>query len=117
MERGGEVEPRVQHVANRREEAVHVPDERGGSERDGEEVRVAVESDDAEWVQPLPHGARLLGAGEVGEFGGAAVVDRLREEEEDEGGGGAGEGGLEPEDVAPAAVGDDYAADEGAWVG
>ena len=40
--------------------------------------------------------------------------DCFGEEEDDEDGGETAQCGLEPEDVAPGAVGDDYAADEGA---
>lgn len=42
-------------------------------------------------------------------------MDRLGLEEDDEEGGCSGEGGLQPEDVAPGAEGDDDAADERAW--
>lgn len=41
-------------------------------------------------------------------------MNRLRQEENNQDSSGASEGGLEPEDHAPAAVGYDYAADEGA---
>jgi hypothetical protein len=57
-----------------------------------------------------------LRAGEGGELVSAAVVDCFGLEEDDEEGCGAGEGGLQPEDVAPGAEGYDYAADEGAWI-
>lgn len=49
-----------------------------------------------------------------GELVGPAVVDCFGLEEDDEDGGEAGEGGLQPEDVAPGAEGDDDAADKGA---
>jgi len=43
------------------------------------------------------------------------VVDCFGEEDEAEEGGDGGEAGLEPEDVAPGAVGYDDAAYDGAW--
>ena len=55
-----------------------------------------------------------LCSGEADEFVGALFVDGFRLQEEAEEGCGTGQGGLEPEDVAPGAECYDYAADEGA---
>jgi len=55
-----------------------------------------------------------LFSGEADEFVGAFLVDGFGLQEEAEEGCGAGEGGLQPEDVAPGTECYDYAADEGA---
>jgi len=55
-----------------------------------------------------------LSSGEAFEFIGAFLVDRFGLQEEAEEGCGAGEGGLQPEDIAPGTECYYYAADEGA---
>lgn len=50
---------------------------------------------------------QLFSSGQAFELGVAARVDCFGEEEEDEDGGEAAEGGLQPEDSAPRAEGDD----------
>ena len=57
---------------------------------------------------------RLAFQRETDELVGSLVVDCFGEEDEAEEGCDCGETGLEPEDVTPGTVGDDYAADDGA---
>lgn len=80
------------------------------------QIRIPIQPNNAERVKPLPESVHLLRAREIRELVCAPVVDRFGLEEDDEEGGGAGEGRLQPEDVAPGTEGDDYAADEGTWV-
>lgn len=108
-----EVEPRIQHVADRGQQAVHVPHQGGARHAHGDQVRVLVQADDAQRVRPVPHLGHLLAAWEPAKLDGSLVVDGLREEEEDQDASETGEGRLQPEDVAPGAESDDDAANEG----
>jgi len=113
LQGGGEVEARVEDVADRCEEGVHVPDERGGGNGDDDEVGIFEEDDDAGRVDPVPDVRDLLRGRERFDVVGAFLVNCFGEEEDDEDGGEGCEGGLEPENVAPGHKGDDDAADEG----
>jgi len=68
---------------------------------DGEQIWVAIQPNNAPWVQPLPHGMSLFPPGHTYEFVGTLVVDCFWLEEENQERGYTRESSLEPEDVAP----------------
>jgi len=55
LDRCRQVEPRVEDIADWSEERVHVPNERGRSERDHDEVWVLPETNYAPWIAHFPH--------------------------------------------------------------
>ena len=83
----------------------------------GEQVRIAVQTDDAEGIEPLPEGMCSFVSREGLDLVCATVVDGFGLEEDDEQGCYAGQGGLQPEDVPPGAEGDDDSTDKGACKG
>lgn len=112
LDGAGEVEARVEHVPDRRQEGVHVPDQTAAREAGDEQVRVPVEAQDAHRVRPRPQLGGVVLPAESLELDGALAVDGLGQAEGDEEGGEAREGRLQPEDVPPTRVRDDDAADE-----
>lgn len=76
------------------------------------QVRITVENEDAEGIQPLPHLLCLLLSRQSLQLSGTFVVDCFGLQEEAEGGGCPGQSRLQPEDVPPTAERDDDAADE-----
>lgn len=81
---------------------------------DKQQIRVPVEADHAERIQPLPHLHSLLLSPQTFQFLGPFLVDRFGLQEEAEDSGGTSQGRLQPEDISPRSESDDYTSDEGA---
>lgn len=113
LDRRGQVEARVEHVADRGQERVHVPHQATGGQAGDDEVRVFEQEDqDAQRGDQVSDSTGLGAPGEMGES-----VDRLggngfRQEDDHQDRGQATEGRLKPEDDPPGPVGDDDASDE-----
>lgn len=109
----GEVEARVEHVPDGREERVHVPHEAAARDPGDDEVGVAEQQrGHAQRADPVRDPPGPLGPGQVPQVVDLLGRDRLGQDEQDERGGHAAQGRLQPEDDPPRPVGDDDAADE-----
>ncbi len=113
LDRTRQVEARVQHVADGREEAVHVPDEAAARDARDDQVRVREQQDaDTQRADPVGDPAQSVLAGQLAQLVDFFVRDRFGQDKDDQHGGQPAQRGLQPENVPPAAERDDDAADE-----
>lgn len=95
-------------IPDRGEKGVHVPHQARRRQAYDDEVGVFEQDNDPGRVDPTPQGLDLLCSREALQFVASSSVYGLRQEEDDHQSGCAGHGDLQPEDVAPGCVCDDY---------
>lgn len=104
----GKIEARVENIAYRSKQRVHVPDETARCKPCYQDIRVAVKFQHPGGVHPSTKSASLFASGESYQLDGTLVVNCLGQQESNHDSRSRCKSSLQPEDILPWSIGDYY---------